>query len=886
MELNFSAEPQQNLPKKRTMNPRQLIFMGFILFFILLAIGSLLLSFLSGQWQYFVLSCAFTIPSIAGIMTQLNLIETHATQKGTVFIMLAELAFIASAAVISSEVSIPIAIIALLFAVIMGSTVIGGTFIDRSILIGLIAAILSAIIGNSNFFAQLNITAINLGIMIAVVVFVLVFLLFIIFGYIHANLRFKLVLGALLLTMIPLAILSLIENRFTQNAIQEQSNQSLQIAAEQTASALNNFFETNISSVQNEASLSAITRYLALAEKSRSGSEEETELSATFKSLQTKQSIFLPSYGLLDITGKNLFDTESSLIGLSESDKDYFKSVIDTGQPFSSSVEFDPKSHDAYLFFSAPVLDVSNQIIGVLRIRYDALLLQNIIQANVGLIGNRSYPILIDENGLRLADGYSPNLIYRTLVKLDTPKYQALLSSGRLPAYQLQELSFTNQYDLFNAVNNATPSEYFTVTVRGDTGEHVDAATAVSLSNHPWKVIYLQETTGLIAARNAQNRLSTLIATVLAGIVGVLITIVSNLFTNPILHLTNAAEKISAGDLSAEAQVSSKDEIGMLGNVFNSMTRQLKNLIDTLESRVQERTEQLAKQNEALTFRSRQLQTVADVARSIVSNRDLESLLNDVTNLISERFGFYHVGIFLLDQKGEYAVLRAANSPGGRKMLARQHRLKVGQIGIVGYTTGSGQPRIATDVGSDAVYFNNPDLPETRSEMALPLKVENRVIGALDVQSTESNAFTEEDIELFTTLADQVAIALNNNQLYSDTVKALEESQRLHRQYLNQEWTKQSRELAHTSYKYTAGNLEPIKEEIPEIETVMETARPIFKTRKSKTNESIHESVLAVPILLRGETIGVIHLQENREEDYEDDHTGFVRNPVLHILFD
>ncbi|MRS05961.1 GAF domain-containing protein, partial [bacterium] len=276
-----------------------------------------------------------------------------------------------------------------------------------------------------------------------------------------------------------------------------------------------------------------------------------------------------------------------------------------------------------------------------------------------------------------------------------------------------------------------------------------------------------------------------------------------------------------------------------------------------------------AKQNEELSFRSAQLQTVSDVARNIVSNRDLETLLTSVTTLINERFNFYHVGIFLIDEKGEYAILRAANSAGGRKMLARQHKLQVGQTGIVGFVSQSGQPRIATDVGQDAVFFNNPDLPETRSEMALPLKEENRIIGALDVQSIEPNAFTPEDIELFSTLADQIAIAISNNQLYENTRRALDEAQNLHRRYLNQEWTRKTSEPGNTSYKYTPEGLVPVKDDLPEINTVLETGRPIFKSKTRKGEHSSQLSILAVPIILRGESIGVIHLQENRSEDFE-----------------
>jgi putative methionine-R-sulfoxide reductase with GAF domain len=94
----------------------------------------------------------------------------------------------------------------------------------------------------------------------------------------------------------------------------------------------------------------------------------------------------------------------------------------------------------------------------------------------------------------------------------------------------------------------------------------------------------------------------------------------------------------------------------------------------------------------------------------------------------------------------DYAVLSAANSEGGQKMLERNHKLRVGQVGIVGYVAGAGKPRIALDTGSDAIYFNNPDLPETRSEMALPLiQTGGQIVGVLDIQSIEPNAFNPED---------------------------------------------------------------------------------------------------------------------------------------------
>ena len=142
------------------------------------------------------------------------------------------------------------------------------------------------------------------------------------------------------------------------------------------------------------------------------------------------------------------------------------------------------------------------------------------------------------------------------------------------------------------------------------------------------------------------------------------------------------------------------------------------------------------------------------MARATATNQNLETLLPNLVELISKQFDFYHVGIFLLDENKEFAELRAANSEGGKRMLEHQHKLGIGQSGIVGLVSATGKPRIALDVGADAAFFNNPDLPNTRSEMALPLLVSDDIIGVLDAQSTTANAFREDDVEVLSTLAD------------------------------------------------------------------------------------------------------------------------------------
>ncbi|MBE9507558.1 MAG: GAF domain-containing protein, partial [Chloroflexi bacterium] len=198
-------------------------------------------------------------------------------------------------------------------------------------------------------------------------------------------------------------------------------------------------------------------------------------------------------------------------------------------------------------------------------------------------------------------------------------------------------------------------------------------------------------------------------------------------------------------------------------------------LHEQTQRHAEELEQQVAQRTRDLERRTLHLQVAAEVARDATTARDLDDLLNRAVNLIRERFEFYHAGIFLVDERDEYAVLRAATGEAGRHMLEQGHRLKVGEQGIVGDVTGSGQPHIALDVGADAVHFDNPLLPETRLEMALPLKVGERVIGALDVQSIREAAFDEESVAALQIMADQLAVAIEKTRLFEQTQAALEE---------------------------------------------------------------------------------------------------------------
>lgn len=162
------------------------------------------------------------------------------------------------------------------------------------------------------------------------------------------------------------------------------------------------------------------------------------------------------------------------------------------------------------------------------------------------------------------------------------------------------------------------------------------------------------------------------------------------------------------------------------------------------------------------------LDAAARVARDATAFLDINQLLTESARLICDCFGFYHTGIFLLDEKREYAILQAAYPKDGHGMLKRGHRLKVGWDGIVGFVTQSGTPHLALNVSKDPYHLANSELPLTRSEMTFPLIARGQVIGALDAQSKDVVNLADEDVATLQIMADQLANAIHNAQQYDE----------------------------------------------------------------------------------------------------------------------
>jgi GAF domain-containing protein len=241
--------------------------------------------------------------------------------------------------------------------------------------------------------------------------------------------------------------------------------------------------------------------------------------------------------------------------------------------------------------------------------------------------------------------------------------------------------------------------------------------------------------------------------------------------------------------------------------------------------------------------RTRNILATAEIGRVVATARELDSMLKQVVDLITERFNYYYAQVFMVDEAGKQAVLKAGTGPAGEKLLAAGHRLPVGSQSIVGQATATGNAIVVTDTDIDPLHRRNELLPHTRSEVVLPLRASGRVIGALNIQSTTPNAFQSTEVTVFQTIADQLAVAVENAQLFARAQRDLQDIETLNRQLTGEAWRKYLSGRAPDLPSGFAGSTAGIQ--------------PVA-SGESETAEGSGAAAVSLPLKVRGETIGML----------------------------
>jgi GAF domain-containing protein/HAMP domain-containing protein len=667
------------------------------------------------------------------------------------------------------------------------------------------------------------------------------------------SIRAKLLLLAVGTGLIAILLVAGSATYFTQQALTRATKDALVSAAQQTMDQVDLYVKNSTNQMISDARIPGVIEYLKASPAEQEASEEQ--ILALLRALAQRDPVNIRSYALLDKNGIDLVDTRKQDIGLNSSDRDYFMIPLTKGTNYISPVSFSATSADYGFYMSTPVFE-KGTVLGVLRVQIRSSLLDQILVSNSGFGGEGSYGVMLDEHNIVLANGTNPDWVSHTLVKPDETTLKQLVSENRVNPIAADALSL-EMPSFAEGLQNFAGNQSFFSSSDAAWGTPVEIGIAKS-NNTKWTIAYVQPQSIAFQAVVQQKQIITVVALLTGILIAIAAFVVAGTITRPISRLASTAEQIAMGDLSARAQVTTGDEISSLAVAFNRMTDRLQETLAGLERRVSERTTDLEAARAQSERRAQELQSISDISSLISSEQRLDILLTLITRLVSEKFDFYHVGIFFVDPTRQYVVLRAANSVEGQRMLERAHRLEVGQTGIVGNVAKTGEPRIAHEVGTDAVYFDNPDLPKTRSEMALPLNVHGETIGVLDIQSTQPDVFTENETKTLSILADQIAIAIANARLFGKNKQALDELQSLYNQYLGQEWKTFIRNRPTVGYvqSVVSGRLLEVPVDSQEIREALEEGRVVVLGANGNSLPAI-----AVPVKLRGQTIGVLRIQ-------------------------
>lgn len=783
-----------------------------------------LMIFQSTGWQLMVLIGI----SLALILITIN--GFRLVRKGRINLAMGSLiggiiAASAGVAAMVAGIGLVLGLLLALIALSIAAQTLPAKGLNWVILIGFTGGIIAGIIELIGPATQLNVPAVQTFIATVVLMVALIYGGFILWQFKSYPLATKFLVAFLIITLLPLSLMTVLNNDFNRETLTEEVGSRLNELAQLQALSVGNLLSSQIDLVQVLTSNATLQTKLAVVNNDYEGdaAEIKAQLQALDqqwraasdndafiqKVLEDPGSEVLRKFRAQFADHVELFVTDryGALVATTNRTSDYYQADEEwwqgafnegAGGIYVGQPEFDESSHTYAINIAVPLIEPNTRaVLGILRTTYSMIALTNLL------------------NGLAVEKTVRGDIIF--------PANQ-MLSSGKqesAPDYEVMR----------SQLQSGALTPYGEITIEGATNlvshAHVRAFTnEATIANLDWTLIVHQEKEAVLAPGNSRIRLSLLLVLVIAAGVAVIAVGAAQLLAGPITRLTQTALQIAAGNLNQAIEIETGDEIGQLASAFNTMTGRLRTTIGDLEALVEERT--------------KRLETVVDLSRRLAGILDLSDLLRQVVALTKENFSYEQVYIYLVDDDGANLILAEGHSPVDPAAKGQNVSIPLTSTGsmVAGVAREKKVKHVeiaqtAAEWGPDPVY------PEARVRMAIPIMLGGDIVGVLDVQGIQVDQLTEDDMATLQTLCNYVAITVRNAHTFTQTQEALYEAQRLQRMYTGGAWEQFIAVQPTTDYEYRQPNAAPLKQvTTPEAMAALMESRTVHLRLGQEKNRS------------------------------------------------
>lgn len=524
-----------------------------------------------------------------------------------------------------------------------------------------------------------------------------------------------------------------------------------------------------------------------------------------------------------NLDGRVVVSSSESEIGKVVTRQPYFEASTQENQrEFLQPPYFELSTSELTVIITSQLFDEEGQLGGVVAGRLDISVLSD---------------IMTDQQGLRdTGETY--------LVSLENNYF---LTESRFEGYEL---------------TRAYRSEGIDNVLRGDDGSgtynnYRDPSVSV-IGAYRWlpdlEVGLIAEITEEEAVEPAVDTRNTAI---LIGAIASFLTAAAGFYiasrlSKPITELTETARRIGSGNLDERARVQGRNEVGILGNTINQMAEQIQDTVGSLEHRVEERT--------------KDLRTTLDVGRLATTLGSSEEFYERLVNFILDNFDLYYAQIYLLDEAKRFATLRAGTGDVGQQLIGRNHRLDMNATSIVARSVQTNETILVSNTDLSDFFLPNPLLPETRSEVAIPLSVGGNILGVLDMQATTPDTFNETNLFVFETMANQLAGVIQSNFAFEETRAAIIRADEINRRMTRENWEGYLSRVGQgqkVGYRYDLETPTPLDEWTTLPEVIVEEPTQSHSIR---------------PIRLGGQNIGNIVVSEEGDRAWSEDELSLIED--------